>query len=75
MTMRAVTRPHLGIGGSIVSTATPAAAAVRLLARGELTARGVHPPERCIEPEAMFSELASRGCEFQLAGAELSPGR
>src|SRR5205807_1733436 len=64
--MRAVTRPHLGLGGSVVSTAAPAAAAVRLLAHGQLTATGVHPPERCIEPEAMFDELRSRGCEFSL---------
>ena len=66
--MRAVTRPHFGLGGSVVSTAAPAAAAVRLLARGQLTATGVHPPERCIEPEAMFAELRGRGCEFTLEG-------
>jgi hypothetical protein len=58
---RSVTRPHFGLGGSIVSTATPTAATVRLLARGSLSPRGVHPPERCIDPEEMFAELAQRG--------------
>jgi hypothetical protein len=57
--------PHFGLGGSIVSTAAPAAAAVRLLARGDLTAVGVHPPERCIEPDAI---VQTRGCGFSLLG-------
>ncbi|MGN6867424.1 MAG: saccharopine dehydrogenase family protein [Solirubrobacteraceae bacterium] len=64
LTARAITRPHFGLGGSVVSTATPAAACVRLLARGALTATGVHPPERCIDPPLMFAELEARGCEF-----------
>ena len=64
MTARAVTRPHFGLGGSVVSTATPAAACVRLFARGALIATGVHPPERCIEPGLMFAELEARGCTF-----------
>jgi len=66
-TMRAVSVPHFGLGGSIVSTAAPAAAAVRLLARGLLQRRGVHPPERCIDPAEMFAELETRGCSFSLA--------
>lgn len=61
---RAVTQPHFGLGGSVVSTATPAAACVRLFARGALTATGVRPPERCIEPGLMFAELEQRGCTF-----------
>lgn len=66
VTVRAITRPHFGLGGSIVSTAAPTAATVRLLARGSLTATGVHPPERCIEPDEMFAELEQRGCSFSL---------
>ena len=42
-TVRALTRPHFGLGGSIVSTAAPIAAAVRLLARGSLSANGRAP--------------------------------
>jgi saccharopine dehydrogenase-like NADP-dependent oxidoreductase len=52
------------LGGGVVSTAAPAAAAVRMMARGEITARGVMPPERCVEPELLFPELARRNCEF-----------
>jgi saccharopine dehydrogenase (NAD+, L-lysine-forming) len=62
--VRALTGPHFGLGGSIVSTAAPAAAAVRLLARGSLTARGALPPERCIDADEMFAELEARGCSF-----------
>ena len=67
--VRSVTRPvpGLGLGGGVVSTAAPAAAAVRLLARGSLSARGVHPPERCIEPDELFAELRTRGSVFDVA--------
>jgi saccharopine dehydrogenase (NAD+, L-lysine-forming) len=61
---RAVTRPHFGLGGSVISTATPASACVRLFARGQLTATGAHPPENCIDPPVMFAELEERGCTF-----------
>jgi len=67
VTVRAVTRPHFGLGGSIVSTAAPAAATVRLLARGALSARGAHPPEGCIDADQMFAELESRGCTFSVS--------
>jgi len=70
--MRAVTMPHeeWGLGGGVVSTASPAAAAVRLLARGRISASGALPPERCIDPEEMFAELRTRGCEFELSSME-----
>jgi saccharopine dehydrogenase (NAD+, L-lysine-forming) len=64
MTARAITRPHFGLGGSVVSTAAPSAACVRLFAQGALSATGAHPPERCIDPSLMFAELESRGCSF-----------
>jgi saccharopine dehydrogenase-like NADP-dependent oxidoreductase len=66
VTVRALSPPHFGLGGSIVSTAAPAAATVRLLARGALSATGALPPERCIEPDKMFAELETRGCVFSL---------
>jgi saccharopine dehydrogenase (NAD+, L-lysine-forming) len=70
VTVRAVTEPHFGLGGSIVSTAAPAAAAVRLLARGSLSperhSAGVKPPERCLDREEMFAELRARGCSFSV---------
>jgi len=70
--VRAVTEPieRWGFGGGIVSTAAPAAAAVRLLARGRIEARGAVPPERCIDPAEMFSELEQRGCRFEVTTRE-----
>jgi saccharopine dehydrogenase (NAD+, L-lysine-forming) len=68
VSVRARTDPHFGIGGSIVSTAAPAAATVRLLARRSITASGALPPERCIEPAEMFAELETRGCSFSVSG-------
>ena len=67
VTVRSSTPPHerWGLGGGIVSTASPAAAAVRLLARGLISARGALPPERCIDPDAMRPELESRGVVFE----------
>ena len=70
--LRAVTEPMLdwGIGGGVVSTAAPIAAAVRLLARGSISERGALPPERCIVPEEMFSELENHGSRFELEVSE-----
>jgi saccharopine dehydrogenase-like NADP-dependent oxidoreductase len=64
----AMTRPmgdwHLG--GGIVSTAAPAAALVRLLARGRVRRVGVHAPERCVDPSDLFPELELRNCRFEV---------
>jgi lysine 6-dehydrogenase len=70
--VRAVTEPieRWGFGGGIVSTAAPAAAAVRLLARERIEARGAAPPERCIDPAEMFAELEQRGCRFEVTTRE-----
>jgi len=64
----ATTKPmeEWGLGGGIVSTAATAAAAVRLLARGQIGARGAMPPERCVDPDALFSELERRNCSFDV---------
>jgi saccharopine dehydrogenase-like NADP-dependent oxidoreductase len=65
---RSVTGPNeeWGLGGGIVSTASPAAAAVRLLARGSISRRGALPPESCIDPDEMFAELEGRGVRFDV---------
>lgn len=70
--VRAVTEPmeEWGIGGGVVSTATPVSAAVRLLARGEISERGVLPPESCVDPAALFAELEPRGCRVEVETAE-----
>ena len=67
--VRSVTAPQekSGLGGGIVSTATPAAAAVRLLAQGRIEARGALPPERCVDPDDLFPELESRGVRFEVS--------
>jgi lysine 6-dehydrogenase len=64
----AVTEPmeEWGLGGGVVSTAAPAAAAVRLLARGRIEARGALPPERCVDPDHLFPELERRNCSFRM---------
>ena len=66
--VRAVTEPipEWGLGGGVVSTGAPAAAAVRLLARGRIEARGALPPERCVEPDDLFPELERRGTRFEV---------
>jgi lysine 6-dehydrogenase len=66
--VRAVTRPlaRWGLGGGIVSTGAPAAAAVRLIARGAITETGVRPPERCVDPEDLFPELEAHGTTFDI---------
>ncbi len=61
-----------GLGGSVVSTSAPAAAAVRLLARGKISARGALPPESAITPEDMFAELERRGAEFSVTEYQAS---
>jgi saccharopine dehydrogenase-like NADP-dependent oxidoreductase len=63
-----------GLGGGIVSTATPAAAAVRMLARGAITERGVLPPEGCVDPDVLFAELEPRGCRVEIEAAAAVPG-
>lgn len=47
--------------GIDVDTGCPPSIVVQLLARGEITARGALPPERAIEPQSFFRELAARG--------------
>jgi saccharopine dehydrogenase (NAD+, L-lysine-forming) len=68
----AVTEPmhKWGLGGGIVYTAAPAAAAARLLANGKLPERGALPPERCVHPDDLFPELANRACSFTIAREE-----
>lgn len=58
--------PQWGLGGSVISTSAPAAAAVRLMAKGKITARGAIPPEAAMVPQDMFDELASRNAVFSV---------
>jgi saccharopine dehydrogenase-like NADP-dependent oxidoreductase len=62
-----------GLGGGVVSTGAPAAAALRLIARGRVTATGALPPERCLDPDDLFPELERRGAEFRLDVQDAEP--
>jgi lysine 6-dehydrogenase len=64
----ALTPPHeaWGLGGGVVSTASVAAATVRLLARGRLPLTGVHPPERALAPADLVAELERVGTSFKM---------
>ena len=55
-----------GLGGGIVSTAAPAAAVVRLIARGRIEAVGAVPPEACVDPDDLLPELEARNCAFTI---------
>ncbi len=70
---RSVTPPNetWSLGGGIVSTASPAAAAVRLLARGSIRKNGALPPESCIDPDEMFAELEPRGVRIDVSSSPL----
>jgi len=74
VTVTAVTSPieEWGLGGGVVSTAAPAAAAVRLMASGPIEARGALPPERCVDPDDLFPELERRACAFEVLSAVAS---
>ena len=63
----ALTPPHerWGLGGGVVSTASVAAATLRLLARGRLPLTGVHPPEHALSSADLFAELERVGTIFQ----------
>jgi lysine 6-dehydrogenase len=75
VTMTALTVPHeaWGLGGGIVSTASVAAAATRLYATGRLPYVGALPPERCLDPDALFEQLEARGCTFEMHVRQPAP--
>jgi len=47
--------------GGAVGTGTPPSIVAQWLASGKLEARGVLPPELCIDPPSLFKELRKRG--------------
>ena len=64
-----VTPPHAewGLGGGVVSTAArpPRRCGCSPAARSRSAAS--LPPERCLDPEEMFAELRTRGCQLRAA--------
>jgi saccharopine dehydrogenase-like NADP-dependent oxidoreductase len=61
------------LGGGVVSTGAPAAACVRLIARGKINATGVHPPESCVDPDDLFPELEAHGTTFDVEEVAAKP--
>lgn len=53
---------ELGLAGGTVTVVSPAAIVGRWLASGELEQPGVHPPESVVPAQALYDELARRGC-------------
>jgi saccharopine dehydrogenase-like NADP-dependent oxidoreductase len=54
-------------GGSAAyykNIAIPLSIGVQMIARGDIAAKGVHPPEAVIDPDAFFGELKKRGIEI-----------
>jgi len=58
---KATTVRIIGRGNMPMLTSMPAALGVVLLARGEITRRGVFPPEGCIKPESIMEPLEAMG--------------
>lgn len=46
-------------------TGIPAAIGAWMLARGQISAKGVYAPEGCLEPQPFFEELAKRGIKVE----------
>ena len=54
-----------GVDGEGYKTAISAAIGAEMLARGDIKAKGVLPPEACIEPEPFIAELTKRNIRIQ----------
>ena len=50
-----------GLSAMMRTTAFPAAIVALIMARGQVTAKGALPQERCIPPDLFMQELAARG--------------
>ena len=50
-----------GLSAMMRTTAFPASMVALMMARGQTTAKGALPQERCIDPELFMRELAARG--------------
>ena len=66
-----IPKRHLGVD---VDTGCPPSIFVQMLARGEIAARGVLPPEVAIPAEPFFRELIARGMTIQRSDTPLEPG-
>lgn len=60
--MESVVRPHSRwkVSAGALDTGVPASIIAQMIAGGKVKARGVLPPETCVEPDHFFRELAKR---------------
>src|SRR5204862_4920154 len=54
-----------GLSAMMRTTAFPASIVAQMMARGQTTAKGALPQERCIPPELFMQELTRRGIRVQ----------
>ena len=57
-----------GLSAMMRTTAFPASIVALMMARGQTTAKGALPQERCIPPEPFMQELAARGIRVDVSG-------
>jgi saccharopine dehydrogenase-like NADP-dependent oxidoreductase len=61
-TMESIVRPHSRwkVSAGALDTGVPASIIAQMIAKGVVTARGVYPPETCIDPDVFFRAMAQR---------------
>src|SRR5205823_3944153 len=57
--------PATGLSAMMRTTAFPAAIVALMMGRGQVTAKGALPQERCIPADSFMRELAARGIDFE----------
>jgi lysine 6-dehydrogenase len=58
--------PKTGLSAMMRTTAFPASIVALMMARGQTTAKGALPQERCIPPQLFMDELAKRNIDVQI---------
>ncbi|HHY14067.1 MAG TPA: saccharopine dehydrogenase, partial [Thermoanaerobacterales bacterium] len=48
------------IGGTAPGTGIPASIGAQMIVRGDITKKGVHPPEGCVDPQKYLDEFLTR---------------
>lgn len=62
--------PETGLSAMMRTTAFPASIVALMMARGQTTARGALPQERCIQPDLFMKELAARRIDVVESAAD-----
>lgn len=66
--------PDYGVSGGTLVVGVPPAVVARWLAAGEVSVKGVYPPETSVEPNRFFAELAQRGIKTEITVTEQVAG-